>query len=84
MDEKRMKVFVTKWCLTNGIQELEVLEAGDGMVEVKEPGWCCTYLHKGEWHRDRAAAVTKAEEMRARKIESVKKSLAKLEAMRFS
>jgi len=79
-----MKVFVTKYALTIGIQEVDVRECGDGMV-VQGDGCYANYYHgEGkEWHRTRESAAARAEEMRRKKIESVKKLVAKLEAMTF-
>jgi hypothetical protein len=36
-----------------------------------------------EWHKTKEEAIRKAEEMRLKKIESHKKSIAKLEKMKF-
>lgn len=85
-----MKVYVTKYALTTGIQELEAETTGvEGMICIpadRSKGWTLEQLFHGqgrEWHTDRAAAVAKAETMRQAKIASVKKQLAKLEAMTF-
>lgn len=81
-----MKVFVTKYVLTEGIQEVDVIDRGDGVVSKGEPGRMSTIYYHGEgrqWHRTAEGAKKKAEEMRLRKIASVKKSLEKLEKLRF-
>jgi hypothetical protein len=41
-------------------------------------------LHKPDWHTTPEAAIARAEEMRTKKIASLKKQIAKLEAMTFS
>lgn len=41
------------------------------------------YLHGNDWHGSREAAVARAEQMRAAKINSLEKQIAKLNAMRF-
>ena len=78
-----MKIYSTKYALTEGIQKHEANDCGDGMVSVGSP--YSNYLHgEGkEWHRTRESAVARAEVMRKAKIESLRKSLAKFEAMRF-
>ena len=76
------KVFITKYCMTLGILEKEVEVLGDDMISVKSHNYT-SYYHKGEWFLDRANAVDNAEKRLARKIVSVKKSLAKLEKLKF-
>lgn len=79
-----MKVWITKYALTKGIFECEVepcfninpnMVAGRGLHE---------YFHGNDWHRTREAAVIRANEMRAVKIKSLQKSLAKLQAKVFT
>ena len=41
-------------------------------------------VHGKDWHRTPESALARAEEMRKAKIASLKKSIAKLEAMTFS
>jgi hypothetical protein len=79
-------VWISKYALTEGIRAKRVEFCGDGMVVEITPeggrGW--GYFHKGDWHIDRSDAEAKAEIMRQRKIVSVKKQLARLEALSFS
>lgn len=78
MDREKITVWVTKWVFTLGIIE-EKAEVID-----KERANCgFGYLHGGDWHRTREAAVKRAKEMQIKKIASVKKQLEKLEKMRF-
>lgn len=76
-----MKIWNTKYALTQGILEQDGEEVGSSMVMVGP----LYYLHyEGrDWHRTREAAVARAEEMRAKKIASLKKQLKKLEGMKF-
>jgi hypothetical protein len=82
-----MKVFVTKYALTKGITEREVTDRGDGHVEERcercEGGWPI-YYHKDDWCLTREAAVAKAEEMRVKRVEALKREIAKLEKMEFA
>lgn len=76
-----MKIWNSKYALTEGLIEQEVEEVGDSMVKVGP----LQYLHgEGrEWHRTRESAAARAEAMRRAKIASVRKQLARLEALRF-
>lgn len=79
-----MKVWITKYALTKGIIEMECVQFGD--ISVREVGNPFpTYYHGegDEWHRTKESAIKKAEEMRQKKIESLKKQIKKLEEMRF-
>lgn len=79
-----MKVWITKYALTRGILCKDARECTDAdMVETIEewPG----YFH-GEgrdWHRTIESAVAKAEEMRNKKIHSLRKQIKRLENMKF-
>jgi len=83
-----MKVFVTKYALTQGILEVEVEgepTQGGMVISVPQSGEYKDYFH-GEgkdWHRTLDAAREQAEKMRIAKIESLKKSLTKFERLKF-
>ena len=66
-----MKAWITKYALTRGIIETENLNN--------------CYSGKGySWmHCNKESAIQKAEEMRQKKIESLKNQIQKLEEMRF-
>jgi hypothetical protein len=80
-----LEIWSTKYALTKGIvhyQQAEQSREFPTMVGIK--GECMdSYLHAGDWHTTRKAAVKKAEEMRLRKIASLRKALAKMERLRF-
>ena len=82
-----MKVWITKYALTDGILEKECVECGngtDGMIREKENSYPVYYHGEGkDWHRTKESAIKKAEEMRQKKIENLKKQIKKLERMRF-
>lgn len=73
-----MQVYISKYALTQGIIETEA-EVGSLMIKTKTHG----YLHDREWHKTREEAVKRAEEMRVKKITSLKKKITQLEKMRF-
>lgn len=79
-----MKAFVTKHALTKGIIEVEATvnpNVSDDMIMTKEQ--YPAYYHKGEWFETKYDAIEKAESMRIKKIESLKKQIKKLEKMNF-
>lgn len=76
-----MKVWITKYALTSGIQEHEANCAG-GMVALTDTKFP-TYYHKPYWHESPSQAKAHAEEMRIRKIASLKRQITKLETFRF-
>lgn len=82
-----MKVYISKYALTEGIQEMEAssCEAVPGMIETKINGYT-SYFHKEgrDWHLTRESASTKAEKMRKVKLASLKEQIAKLEKLTFN
>lgn len=85
-----MKVWITKYALTQGIIEKEVYEdclridPSGNVISVKLNGFI-TYFHGlgNEWHKTKESAISKAEKMRQRKISSLKNQIEKLEKMKF-
>jgi hypothetical protein len=83
-----MKVFVTKYALTQGILEVEVEgepTVGDMVVSIPKPGNYrdCFHGEGKDWHRTLDAARERAEKMRLAKVASLKKSIAKFERLKF-
>jgi hypothetical protein len=87
-----MKVWITKYCLTDGIQacEANINRVFDTIVSVDVPGgvnghvnYHKPFYHKPFWHTTEAEAVAHAEKIRDRKIASLKKAINKLEKMEF-
>lgn len=80
-----MKVFITKYALTSGIKEIEAEETTiPGMIKDTGQRFTSMYHTEGkDWHRTIESAVKRAEDMRDRKIASLKKQLGKLENMEF-
>ena len=78
-----MKCWITNFCLTKGIIELDIEFDNSGAGKCKE------YPHVYFWHGDkdvhteRELAVKRANEVLNKKIESVEKNLAKLRRMSF-
>ena len=78
-----MKVYITKYCLTQGIFEREAELRDDNMILVKD-GVYSSYYHKPEWHDNLADASKQAESMRLKEIEALKRKMAKLEKLKFN
>ena len=79
-----MKVWITKYALTDGIIEAEAETSGFDTITATWDNETRCYNFKGEeWWAEKKNAVEKAEEMRQKKIESLKSKINKLEEMRF-
>ena len=83
-EEKVLKVWMTKYALSSGIKEIEVNQSISSPDAVIGESYRDFYHGEGkEWHHTYKSAVSRAEEMRLRKIESLKKQIEKLEKKRF-
>ena len=85
-----MKVWITKYALTVGIIEMQQIpgatyEGKEYAFFVDGNGQYNTgfYIPYEELFWDKNSAIVKAEEMRQKKIASLKKQIEKLERMRF-
>lgn len=87
-----MKVWITKYALTDGIVETEIIEQWNvrkDPVCVMVKYMCQSQdsnkyiLDSGDFCYTHECAIEKAEEMRQKKIESLKRQIKKLEEMRF-
>lgn len=80
-----MKVWITKYALTKGIIEVDGELISSDFVSILNRGLSLPthWFYKGDWHSDKQSAIKKAEEMRQKKIESLKKQIKKLEEMSF-
>lgn len=75
-----MKVFVTKYALSNGIKETDC-KISEQFPDMAVDG--LAYHHKPDWHENKEDAIIQAEKMRVAKIASLKKQLNKLEKLKF-
>lgn len=84
--EKIIKIYVTKYALTQGILEMqaELCESiSKDMVSVKGGPCGNQCFHKGQWFSDIEDAKKKANQMVDAKIKSLEKSLAKIKKIKF-
>lgn len=87
---ENIKAWITKYALTDGVFEIEaeLSNVSDNMICEKRKDnsfYSNRYFHgEGkEWHRTKESALQKAEQMRIKKIENLKKQIAKFEKMKF-
>lgn len=81
-----MKVWISKYALTQGIYEVEgeIAESYSKMFCVPKSGKTfAMYFHKPDWYETKAEAIVRAEQMRANKLKALDKQIAKIKAMRF-
>lgn len=81
-----MKVWITKWALTDGIVECEAEQTSmPSLISIKNNDRGKTYVH-GEgkdWHRCLLDAIHRAELMRVKKIDSLRVQVERLEKLSF-
>ena len=89
MSNEVITAWVTKYALTTGVEELsaevpksEYSNPDGKMIRVMNTKYSTFYYGK-DWHRIPEAALTRAEEMRTAKLASLRKQIAKLEALKF-
>ena len=79
-----MKVYVTKYALTLGIQEREVKEGINGSVVDNSAFIGQTFHIQGKgWHKTMESAKKEAERMRASRIKALEKQIEKLKELKF-
>lgn len=80
-----MRIFVTKYCLTQGIIEVDAETTHTpGMMYKRGDGWWKNvYYHRSEWAATREEAVQKAKAKRDKTVKAMRVKLHKLENMDF-
>lgn len=80
------KIYVTKYALTYGIFSVDGEISEDGkMASYKQSGAYFTeYVHGNDFHLNKESALSRAEEMRKRKLQSLNKKAQQISAMEFS
>ncbi len=77
-----MKVYITKYALTKGIEHIEVKETSYPEYVKENTKWGRDF-HKGDWWENKDDAIKKAEGMRKKKIASLEKQIGKLKKLEF-
>lgn len=91
MDKKIIKVWISKYALTQGIEEKNAVVCSNiniDMIEIvnTEKHFIGNEYYHGEgkeWHKTKEEAIKRAEELRLKKIKSVEKQLEKLKSLKF-
>jgi hypothetical protein len=78
-------IFVTKYALTKGVMTYPKDHDGDCFVVVKDKNGLngTAIFHGKDWHLTMEAAQKRAEEMRIKKVASLKKQIKELENLKF-
>lgn len=79
----RKSYWISKYALSHGIQAADGEMCHFNPKYIDVPGWIISFKAGVEIHETEAAAKAAAESMRLKKIASLKKQIAKLEAMKF-
>lgn len=81
------KYYITRYALTGGIKEVEaeLSKSYPTMISYADAdGKYRQTAHGNDWHTTKEAAIARAEEMRTAKIKSLRKSIEKMEKLRFA
>lgn len=82
MSTKKIKAYVTKYALTQGILLVEAeqcIDINPGMIAFGKMG----YAHGNDWHLSLQAALSRAETMRRRKLAALSKQVAQLKKLKI-
>lgn len=80
---ERADVYVTKYSLTKGVFKLNVRVADRGMV-IDDSTNYQSYYHGKDWHYSKEDAIARAEEMRKKKLISLKNQIEKIKKLDFN
>ena len=79
-----MRVYITKYALSDGIMEVEATETSQpNMICYTCNGSYPQFFHKGDWYNNKEDANKQAETMRVKRIVSLEKQIAKLKKLKF-
>ena len=82
--KKLVKAWISKYALTQGILQVSNAEMSEQILTYHDDVMIYSIYGKGKtWHLTLDEALDRAEEMRIKKIKSLKKQIKKLEAMTF-
>lgn len=86
MNNENIKAWVTRYALTTGVElvDAEVCHDINSRMISYNNEHGLQHAHGDDWHRTRKAALAQADKMRKARIASLRKSIAKLEAMTFT
>jgi hypothetical protein len=76
-----MKAWITKYALSKGVFEAEVVECNYRAARRIDGPFA--YYVEDDWHRTEEAAIARAEQMRTDRIASLRRQIARLEELTF-
>jgi len=85
VSKKKIKAYVTKYALTQGIMVVEsemVEDSGETMIRFGNQSFP-TYAHGNDWYLSEEAARARVEEMRQRKLAALRKQVVRLEKLKI-
>ena len=78
-----MKAWITKYAMTSGLIEVSGEVDKNRPNEFHAQGWQ-TFIGEGvQWHRTKAGAIVKAEQMRKSRLTYLRNAFLNVEAMKF-
>ena len=80
--DELITVWISKYAMSKGLYSVRV-RAGDVADNMVREGYGYHHGEGKEWHRDYASALARAERMHGERIESLRRSLGKMERLRF-
>lgn len=83
MKTEKIKAWITKYALTSGIQVVDAEIHPDGQGDMIMYGRFYEHAFGKDWHRTPENALARAEEMRKKKIELLRKNIERLERITF-
>ena len=78
-----MRVFISKYALTQGIFEVEVDECEGVPGMVADRSLFVSHYRRPDWHLTREEAVDRARVMQATKLGALRRQMRKIEALMF-
>lgn len=78
-----MRVYITKYALTQGIFEVEVDECDGKPGLVADRARFVSHYRKPDWHLTIGEAVSRALVMKSKKIASLRRQIRNIEALKF-
>lgn len=83
-----MKIYVTKYCLTQGILEVNAERGAEhpdvAIVRPQRGSYgIASFYHRNQWFENRDDAIANAESRRIKKIDSLNAQLSKLRDLKF-
>ncbi len=84
------KVYLTRYALTDGIKtclasssDLRKAEEDKGYLILNDQEWRFTAMARKDWYRTWGSALKRAEQMRATKIASLERQIARIKSIEF-